>query len=412
MRVAVVVKGYPRLSETFIARELLGLQERGLHFTIVSLRHPTDRIMHDLHERITAPVLYLPEYLHQEIRRVMRSLLWAMRAPGFTRALGCWLRDLSRDPSRNRIRRFGQALVLTAELPPGTDWLYAHFLHTPCSVARYSALMRRLPFSVSAHAKDIWTIPDWEKLEKLRAARWAVTCTRANLAHLRGLAPGADIELLYHGVDTERFRPPADRGRAGAGKPAARPVTLISVARCVPKKGLRTLLDALASLPNDLAWRHVHIGGGPMREELMRQANHLGLAQRVSWIGSLPHLDVADLLRTADIMCLPSRIAEDGDRDGMPNVLLEAMSAGLAVVASSVSAIPELIEHERNGLLVPPDDAAALAAAIERLLRDPGLRARFGREARVTVVERFTERVGLDRLAARFGPRASIAQAA
>ncbi|HKS89706.1 MAG TPA: colanic acid biosynthesis glycosyltransferase WcaL, partial [Stellaceae bacterium] len=158
-RVAFVLKGYPRLSETFIAQEILALERRGLAIDIVSLRHPTDRATHPVHGRIAAPVLYLPEYLKDEPRRVWASWRRARRLAGYRAARRQWLADLIRDPTPNRIRRFGQALVLAAEIGADVRHLHAHFLHTPASVTRYAALMRGLPWSVSAHAKDIWTIP-------------------------------------------------------------------------------------------------------------------------------------------------------------------------------------------------------------------------------------------------------------
>ena len=163
--IAVVVKGWPRLSETFIAQELIALERRGLRLALFSLRHPTDTKTHALAGQLAAPIVYLPEYLHQEPARVWRGWLRARTLPGYAEARATWRRDLARDRSANRIRRFGQAMVLATELPADIGHVYAHFLHTPASVARYAAIMRGLPWSVSAHAKDIWTTPDWEKRE-------------------------------------------------------------------------------------------------------------------------------------------------------------------------------------------------------------------------------------------------------
>jgi colanic acid/amylovoran biosynthesis glycosyltransferase len=400
--VAVLVKGWPRLSESFIARELVALEARGLALLLVSLRHPTDRARHPDHERLRAPLLYLPEYLHQEPLRVLRGLLRAIGRPGLGAALRAWLRDVVRDPTPNRGRRLGQALVLAAELPPSVRRLHAHFLHTPASVARYTALLTGLPFSISAHAKDIWTTPAWEKREKLRAADFTVTCTRANLEHLRALAPDADTTLLYHGVDAQLFAPPAARPARDGSDPAD-PVRLLAVARAMPKKGLDTLLEALARLPSGLAWRLDHVGGGPLLDALRARAEQLGLARHITWHGGQPQPRVIELMRAADLFALPARIAADGDRDGLPNVLLEAMATGLPVVSTPVSAIPEAVEAGRTGLLVPPDDPAALAAAIERLARDPRLRQHLGTAGREAVLARFTDEAGLDRLAARLG---------
>jgi len=400
--VAVLVKGWPRLSESFIARELVALEARGLALLLVSLRHPTDRARHPDHERLCAPVLYLPEYLYQEPLRVLRGLRRAIARPGFGRALRAWFRDLLRDPTPNRARRLGQALVLAGELPPSVGRLHAHFLHTPASVARYTALLTGLPFSVSAHAKDIWTTPAWEKREKLRAADFTVTCTRANLEHLRAVAPEADTTLLYHGVDARLFAPPAARPPRDGSDPAD-PVRLLAVARAMPKKGLDILLEALARLPAELAWRLDHVGSGPLLDELRTLAERLGIARTIAWHGGQPQPRVIELMQTADLFALPARIAADGDRDGLPNVLLEAMATGLPVVSTPVSAIPEAVEDGRTGLLVPPDDPPALAAAIERLARDPRLRQHLGTAGREAVLARFTDEAGLDRLAARLG---------
>src|SRR5258708_1383488 len=149
--VAFVLKGYPRLSETFIAQEIHALEAAGLDIRIVSLRHPTDSKRHAIHGEIRAPILYLPEYLYQEALRVWRGCRAALRLPGFAAAWRAFLRDLVRDPTPNRVRRFGQAAVLAHELPAGVGALHAHFLHTPASVTRYAALMRQLPWTVSAH---------------------------------------------------------------------------------------------------------------------------------------------------------------------------------------------------------------------------------------------------------------------
>ncbi|HYL25550.1 MAG TPA: hypothetical protein VEV21_14260, partial [Burkholderiales bacterium] len=159
LRVAFVVKGYPRLSEAFIAQEIAALERRGLDILIVSLRRRTDDRLHAVHREIRAAVHYLPEYLYREPLRVLRAWRAVRKLATYRNARAIWLRDLLRDPTPNRIRRFGQALALAAELPRDVGRLHAHFLHTPASVARYAAILRGLPWSGSAHAKDIWTTP-------------------------------------------------------------------------------------------------------------------------------------------------------------------------------------------------------------------------------------------------------------
>jgi glycosyltransferase involved in cell wall biosynthesis len=406
-RIAVVVKGYPRLSETFIAQELLALERRSLALLIVSLRRPTDPAIHDLHRQISAPVLYLPEYLYQAPWRVLRAW-WRMRRTEHYRASRrAWLADLRRDRTGNRVRRFGQALVLAAELPADIGIFYAHYAHTPASVARYAAALSGRKWCLSAHAKDIWTTPAWELREKLRDCAWATTCTAGHAAHLHALVPEAEVMLIYHGLDPRRFPPPG-RDLGSDGSDAARPVRLLGVARLVPKKGMRVLLPALAALPPRLAWRYDHVGGGPLLARLQAEAARLAIADRITWHGALAAEDVAQAYRAADLFVLASRIAPDGDRDGLPNVLLEAGAMELAVVASRVAAVPELIEDGVNGLLVPPDDPAALANALATLIVDPAARLRLGQAARVRVLDHFAMTPGIDRLAARL--RAGLGQ--
>ncbi|MFZ2005187.1 MAG: glycosyltransferase [Stellaceae bacterium] len=401
---AFVLKGYPRLSETFIAEEIRGLERRGLKILIVSLRHPTDKTTHPVHAEIAAERLYLPEYLYQEPLRVWRGWRAARRLPGYKAARRTWLADLLRDKTPNRVRRFGQALVLAAELPPDIDWLHAHFLHTPASVTRYAAMMAGREWSVSAHAKDIWTTPEWEKREKLADAAWAVTCTALGHAHLAALAPepGA-VRLCYHGLALDRFSPAVRRASNADGRNPAQLVVILSVGRAVAKKGYDDLLAALALLPRNLYWRFVHIGGGPLAGELKARAARLGLAERIEWHGARSQPEVLAAYRDADIFVLAAKVAPDGDRDGLPNVLIEAQSQGLACVATRLSGIPELIEHAKTGLLAPPGDPPALAAALERLISDPRLRRQLGQDGERLVRAAFDADRSADELAEWFG---------
>ncbi|MSP88614.1 MAG: colanic acid biosynthesis glycosyltransferase WcaL [Alphaproteobacteria bacterium] len=404
--VAFVLKGYPRLSETFIAQEILALERRGLDIRIVSLRHPTDGRVHPAHREIKAPRLYLPEYLYREPLRVWRAWIALRATARYAAARTLWLTDLRRDPTPNRIRRFGQALVLAHELPDKVDRIHAHFLHTPASVARYAAALTGLPWSVSAHAKDIWTSPEWEKREKLADCAWAVTCTAIGHAHLAALAPVPDrVTLAYHGLDLARFAPPLARASIRDGSRADDPIVLLSVGRAVPKKGYDDLIDALALLPPALQWRFIHIGGGALRRRLERQAAGKGLSARIDFRGAQAQEAVLAAYRAADLFVLAPRIADDGDRDGLPNVLVEAQSQGLACVSTAVSAVPELIADGETGLLVAPGDSAALAHALMRVIADPALRDRLGAAGAARVRAAFDHQRGVDLLAAKFGLR-------
>ena len=402
-RVAFVLKGYPRLSESFIAQEIAALEQRGLEILIVSLRRPTDGKTHPVHAEIRASVVYLPEYLYRAPLRVLRAW-WRVRGwSTYREARQQWLRDLMRDAAPNRIRRFGQALVLAAELPDDVDRLHAHFLHTPASVTRYAAMLKQLPWSGSAHAKDIWTIPEWEKREKLASCAWLVTCTAANRDHLAALAPPGRVELVYHGLDLCRFsRLSSEPGRRD-GRDPADPVVILSAGRLVEKKGTDVLLEALARLPAGLHWRLVHAGGGPLRRTLKRRARALGIAERVTWRGALAQEELLREYRAADLFVLACRIARDGDRDGLPNVLMEAQSQSVACLATRVAAIPELIDDRVTGVLVDPEAPAQLADALRDLIADPEQRRRLGRAGQVRLAARFGIEQNLAPLAERFG---------
>lgn len=408
--VAIILKGYPRLSETFIAQEIRALERRGIALRLYSLRHPTDPAIHPVHREIEAPVTYLPEYLKDDASRVWRGWKTARKMAGYSRARRAFVRDLRRDPTANRLRRFGQACVLATELPTDVVQLYAHFLHTPASVARYAALITGLPWSASAHAKDIWTTPDWEIREKLADAEWLVTCTESGRAHLAGLASPAEspaksttdkVALVYHGLDFSRFPPPQDTRPPHDGRNPEQPVILLSVGRAVEKKGYDILFDALAAVPQTLHWRLIHIGGGTLATALKLHAGRLGLTDRIEWLGAQPQEVVIEKYRQADLFVLASRISDDGDRDGLPNVLMEAQSQGLACLATRISAIPELIEDNVTGVLVPPQNPAALAFALCRLIQEPALRRRLGRAGLDRVTADFAMTAGIDILVAR-----------
>ncbi len=398
-RLAIVLKGWPRLSETFIAQELVALEHRGLRFEVWSMRHPTDKKRHELHDALEAKVRYLPEYLYQEPLRVLKGIAHAVRLPGFRGALRLWFKDLLRDPTPNRVRRFGQAMVLAREASEDLRFVYAHFLHTPSSVALYASQMRSVAWGFSAHAKDIWKSADWEKREKLSFSEFGTTCTALGARHLKGLSDHPDdLDLAYHGLDLSRFpMPPAGRPNLDG---TSEPVTLMSVGRLVEKKGYDLLLEALARLPDALQWRFIHIGGGELAEKLKAQAASLGIADRIEWRGACNQAEVIEMLRSADIFVLPSRIASDGDRDGLPNVLMEAASQELPILSTNVSSIPEFIETGKQGVLVEPQPAS-IADALADMIGQPEMRAAYAKAARERLVSDFGMEAGIDRLAQR-----------
>ncbi|MEJ8474009.1 glycosyltransferase family 4 protein [Roseibium algae] len=400
-RIAVVVKGYPRLSETFIAQEILGLERRGIPILIVALRKPYDPFIHELHRQISAEVMYLPEYVKDDPARVAKAKRWAEKQPTHAAAKALFEADYAQEHNAGRQRRWAQGCVFAHELPEDISWIHTHYLHTPCSVSRYAAHLSGRGWSFSAHAKDIWTSEEWDLRTKLDDAAWGVTCTGVNVDHLKNLsADPSKVELVYHGLDFTGFPEPKVTPSLRDG--SSDPVQVLSVGRAVEKKGYDDLLHAMAKLPKDLNWHFTHIGGGELSDELKQMSDKLGLSERISWKGAQPREEVIKACSEADLFTLPSKLAKSGDRDGLPNVLMEAQSMGLCCLSTQVSAIPELIMDGTTGRLVPPADRQSLAAALMELIANPSLRDRLGRAAAAHVRKEFASAPGLDHLAAKF----------
>jgi len=209
--------------------------------------------------------------------------------------------------------------------------------------------------------------------------------------------------LVYHGIDLSQFgaveSPHSNRDSDGK----AGPVRILSVGRAVSKKGYDDLIAALAALPDSIDWRLEHIGGGNLSGQLKQQAAQAGIAERIDWRGAQPQEEVLAAYRSSDIFVLACRIAADGDRDGLPNVLMEAQSQGLACIATAVSAIPELITDGATGVLVPAQDRAALSRAVADLAMDQARRRRLGEAGQERVRSEFSHDYWIDRLAVKFG---------
>jgi glycosyltransferase involved in cell wall biosynthesis len=230
--------------------------------------------------------------------------------------------------------------------------------------------------------------------------QWCATCTTIGANRLRELADRPDkVHLVYHGLSFDRFPvDPPERPRSDGSDPA-RPVQLLSVGRAVEKKGFDILLEALATLPRDLHWRWTQVGDGKIIEQLQSRSDELGLSDRIEWLGARDQRAVIDLYRTSDLFVLPCREASDGDRDGLPNVLMEAQSQALACLSTDFSEIPELICDGETGLLVPPAEVSPLATALERLMRSPSERERLGMAGYHRVRSAFEAESGIKEIA-------------
>jgi len=375
----MVLKGYPRISETFISNEIRLLEEMGFTIHIYSMRAPRENFSHESIKRIKAKVTYLPESMIWGLP----ALLWHnirlfLRMPGrYRECLKLMKKRFKLAPKKHTwVKHMLQAgyIVQTSILDDGVDLahLHGHFAHTPTTVTMYTALLAGVPFSFTAHAKDIYTQNPARIRDKVERAKFVVTCTRYNEKYLReNVANGNPIHCVYHGINLDLFSP---NGRPTKAKA---PYHILTVARFVEKKGLDTVLEALAGLrAQGLDFRYTLVGEGKTKfnRRIKELVHKLGLEDVTTLPGTITHDEVIELLNDADCFTLGCREAADGDRDGIPNVVAEAMATGVPVAATDVSGVPELVDHEQTGLLCPSNDPDALAAIIRRALTDDELR--------------------------------------
>jgi glycosyltransferase involved in cell wall biosynthesis len=396
----MVLKGYPRISESFISTEILLLESLGIPIEIYSLRRPREDFSHDHVKEIKASVTYLPEYVLPHWQVLLRSniALRKLLGPHYTKCMVGAVRRAWERKKPATLRHFLQAGHLTALrlMHDPVTHLHAHFCHTPTSVALFASELTGLPFSFTAHAKDIYITEPDQLVRKIRKARFIVTCTRYNACYLEDLARSAGcdtpIHVVYHGIDLSFFT------FVATPRPSP-PYQILSIGRLVPKKGYDTLLRSLRLLDQaGLDFQFTHIGDGEMQAQINRMTRDLDLAHRVNLLGTLPHAEVINHYRRAHCFALACKVAPNGDRDGIPNVLIEAMATGVPTVATKVSAIPELVEDGVTGVLVQPDDHGRMASAITEILVHPEKYDGHTRLARARVERDFNNRSCVKRL--------------
>ena len=411
--IAYILKGYPRLSEIFITSEIYRLEQLGLKLRLAVIKHGEDLSGNGIFNRIQTQPNYLPQTsslsetslrrwlilhlrdflpaLHDVVRQkpsgIVRAAIAAFgQAVRARRSFFAW-------PRRLYLKEFLQAVWIARFILAAADvkHIHAHFCHGATTVAWFVSLITGLPFSFTAHAKDLYCEslnPAGLLRRKMRAARFVVTCTDANRAHLLAIEPTANVRCIYHGLNAEfagllveAMAPPARTGGLRA----------LGVGRLVHKKGFDVLVEACAILKQRGFYFETIIAGehGEHERELRRQIAAHDLRDRVRLVGPLGQARLYSEYQSADLFCLPCRVLDNGDRDGLPNVLMEAMACGLPVITTPVSGIPEIIKDGQNGTLVPPDNAEALANAIQRLSADRMMARNLGRAGRMTVLERF-----------------------
>jgi glycosyltransferase involved in cell wall biosynthesis len=377
----VLVNGFPRLSETFVLHELLELERQGVRLHVVALRHPEETVVQEATGRLQAEVEYLPDLSEAAPRlalRIAHVALLLRRPTAYLHGLAEVI--ASPDFSRMNLRR--SVLLAHRLVRLGAPALYVHFAHKPATLGRFAALLAGVPYALSAHAKDIWLTPSQELERKVRDAEVVLTCTAEGHRHLAELSAGrSPVALAYHGVEV------AARTRGDAGRQG--PPVVLSVGRLVEKKGYDVLLRAAALVHlRGVDFRLRIVGEGVEWARLQRLVHELGLTERVAFLGPLSEGEVQIEYERADAFALACRELENGDRDGIPNVLLEAMAHGLPVVATTCAGVVEAVDEE-SALLAPQDDPVAIAAHLERLLLDAALREQLGAEAHAQVRRRF-----------------------
>ena len=372
----MILKGYPRISETFISNEILLLENLGFAIHLFSMRQPRENFSHESVKKIRAKVDYLPETLIKPLPRLLyHNLFLAAKKPMvYAGALKTAYRRFLRTHKSATIKHLLQAGYLAHRFLPasGVTHLHAHFAHSPTSVAMFASHLTELPFSFTAHAKDIYTSDPRQLREKIGLARFVITCTEYNRRHLSKLSDGnaTPIHRNYHGIDIKLF---SDNNEIP--KIPVQPYQILTIARLTAKKGLPTIYKALRILRDQgVSLNHIHIGGGEDREKTISLIKDLDLGSVTRLLGTQPHQVVLEHYKNADLFVLGCEVAPNGDRDGIPNVLVESMAVGLPVVATHISGIPELVENERTGLLVPPGQPDKLAEAMLRMLNDGELR--------------------------------------
>jgi glycosyltransferase involved in cell wall biosynthesis len=386
--VGYVVRSFPHPTQVFIANEVLALERLGLGISIFSYRKPEGAVAHERFRQIQAPVTYLPDPLNRNVGRVLRAnAALVLRHPvRYARTVAYVLGHTIRNHNLDTWRRLLQAACLASlARGAGVSRFHAHFADGTTRIAMLAGMLTGMPYSFTAHARDIFRAGiDRELLrEKIEGASFVIGVSEYNkrflddeVRHLRN----GHVRVVYNGVDLDRFRPDPAVERE--------PNLIFAAGRLVRKKGFADLIEACRLLhEHGRSFRCRIIGDGPLRAELEAQA--ADLSGVIEFVGAHSQEELAAEYQRAAVFVLPAVVPPDGNTDALPTVLLEAMASGCPVISTRVAGIPEIVDNEENGLLVAPGDVPALAAAIERLLNDPQLRARFGANARRKAEERF-----------------------
>jgi len=395
--IAYLAPEIPALSATFVYNEILALQDRGYEIVSISVHEPSAIVLENRVDALRAATHSLYRKGLADFILAALSLLCVMPR-AFCRTIGMVLQDASIVGlhSRTRIgllyRFFSACRVACILRQKKCSHIHAHFAHVPTDIAMYAASLAGIPFSFTAHANDLFE-RGWLLSEKIARSAFAATISEFNRDFM--IAQGGErnkIHIVRCGIDSARFSPAPPRR-------ISPPYLIGTIGRMVEKKGFDTLLHAAALLRNSEVDFHLVIaGGGSLELELRATSDRLGLTSSVEFPGPMANEQVPTWLQSLDLFVLPCQQDTNGDMDGIPVVLMEAMASGVPVVSTRISGVPELITHGYEGLLVEPRSAEALADAITQLLFNDELRASCSKNGRLKVVREFDAEVNIDRL--------------
>jgi colanic acid/amylovoran biosynthesis glycosyltransferase len=391
MRIAYLGPEIPSVSETFVYNEILELDRQGLSVVPISVHKPADTALPPQARRLAQKTSYLYDLPKNERVRNVAALFLARPKP-FASTLLTAMRDAASLRAVNRAstgilyRFFAAASVARILLDKECSHIHAHFAHVPTDIAMYAALMTHIPFSFTAHANDIF-VRGWLLREKVHRSAFAVTISEFNrnfLVH-RG-AELKKIHVVHCGVDARSFAPIKERQPRKEGTP----IRIGSLGRLVEKKGFDLLVDACRLLRlQEVPFVLELVGDGPMRQELTMKTYLKGMVKDVKFLGVMDHARVAEWIRGLDLFVLACRKDRQGDMDGIPVALMEAMISGVPVVSNRVSGIPELIADKMTGWLAARADAEAFADAMQAAIQDMGPASRIIANAEAKVRKEF-----------------------
>jgi glycosyltransferase involved in cell wall biosynthesis len=391
-KVAYILLHFPYLTETFVAEEIQAIQSQGIDVQIISLLEPGCGPVQPLSQQLMPYTWYAPGLLTLGLWGAQLRFLF--RSPWlYLRSLVELLRQpYPRQPvvlMAKRLVIFLKAVAVANHLKgSGVQLLHSHFAWLSGAAAWITARLLGLPFTVTVHAYDLYFSNDLLPLVSSQAHH-IIAISEYNRQQVAALqaCPAEAISVIHCGVDMTHFR---HQSRVREDRHAKEALSILSVGSLVAKKGHRYLIDACHLLRRrGLSFTCTIIGGGPGEPALRQQLQDLGLQHQVRLLGALTHSEIVAAYYQHDLFVLACVETPDGDKDGIPVVLMEAGAAGLPLISTQVSGIPELVLHEKTGLLVRSGDAVALADAISTLAGDPALRARLGKNARNLVEDGF-----------------------